>query len=314
MNNYTIAIHGGAGTVKFGELSPAKEALVQVGLEEALQAGRHILENGGAALDAVQAAVRSLEDNPLFNAGRGSVLNYDGGHDLEASIMCGNTLKAGAATGLRTVKNPVLLARAVMDTTGFVFVNGEGAEALARERGLEIVANDYFFTEERRGEWAKKREKEGEPGEAAGGGFGTVGAVALDVHGNLAAATSTGGLTNKRYGRIGDTPLIGCGTYARNGVCAVSGTGDGEFMIRTVVAYDVACLVEYKGLPLAEACRLVSEKFRGIGGEGGLIAVDAAGNVAMPYNSPSMYRGYCSPEKGLYVAIFEDQLGLGPVG
>ncbi len=307
MNNFTIVIHGGAGTVKFGELSPAKEALIRVGLEEALLAGRQILENGGAALDAVQAAVRSLEDNPLFNAGRGSVLNYDGGHDLEASIMDGDTGKAGAATGLRIVKNPILLARAVMDTTDFVFVNGEGAEALARERGLETVANDYFFTEERREEWAKKREKQGEPEPgAAAGGFGTVGAVALDVHGNLAAATSTGGLTNKRYGRVGDTPLIGCGTYARNGVCAVSGTGDGEYMIRTVAAYDVACLVEYKGLPLAEACQVVADKVRGIGGEGGLIAVDPAGNVAMTYNSPSMYRGYFSPEKGMYVGIFED--------
>lgn len=308
MNNFTIVIHGGAGTVKFGELSPAKEALVRVGLEEALLAGRQLLEKGGAALDAVQAAVRSLEDNPLFNAGRGSVLNYDGGHDLEASIMDGNTGKAGAATGVRIVKNPILLARAVMDTTDFVFVNGEGAEALARERGLETVPNDYFATEERREEWTKKREKAGQPapGAAGGGGFGTVGAVALDLHGNLAAATSTGGLTNKRYGRVGDTPLIGCGTYARNGLCAVSGTGDGEFMIRTVAAYDVACLVEYKGLPLAEACQVVADKVRAIGGEGGLIAVDAAGNVAMPYNSPSMYRGYFSPEKGLYVGIFED--------
>jgi beta-aspartyl-peptidase (threonine type) len=307
MNNFTIVIHGGAGTVKPGELSPAKEALVRVGLEEALLAGRQILEDGGAALDAVQAAVCSLEDNPLFNAGHGSVLNYDGGHDLEASIMDGNTGKAGAATGLRIVKNPILLARVVMDTTNFVFVNGEGAEALARERGLETVANDYFFTEERREEWAKKREKESEPEPgAAAGGFGTVGAVALDVHGNLAAATSTGGLTNKRYGRIGDTPLIGCGTYARNGVCAVSGTGDGEFMIRTVAAYDVACLVEYKGLPLVEACQVVADKVRGIGGEGGLIAVDQAGNIAMPYNSPSMYRAYFSPEKGMYVGIFED--------
>ncbi len=309
MTNLTIVIHGGAGTVKPGELSPAKEALVRVGLEEALDAGRQVLENGGAALDAVQAAVRSLEDNPLFNAGRGSVLNFDGGHDLESTLMDGSTLKAGAATGLRIVKNPILLARAVMDTTDFVFVNGEGAEALARERGLEIVANDYFFTEERREEWTKKRQQadEPEPGAAAGGaGFGTVGAVALDVHGNLAAATSTGGLTNKRYGRVGDTPLIGCGTYARNGVCAVSGTGDGEFMIRSVAAYDVACLVEYKGLPLAEACQVVADKFRGIGGEGGLIAVDPAGNVAMPYNSPSMYRGYFSPGKGLYVGIFED--------
>jgi beta-aspartyl-peptidase (threonine type) len=310
MNEFVIVVHGGAGTVKPGELSPAKEVMVLRGLEEALEAGRRILSDGGNALDAVQAAVRSLEDDPLFNAGRGSVLNFDEKHELEASIMDGKTLKAGAVTGLTTVRNPVCLARAVMDHTDFVFLNGQGAEAFARERNFEPVSNEYFLTRERYGEWLKKRnpdeQAESNPS-PSGASFGTVGAVALDVHGNLASATSTGGLTNKKYGRIGDTPLIGSGTYARNGLCAVSCTGDGEYMIRSVAAYDVACLIEYKGLSLEEACRkVIHEKVAGIGGEGGLIAVDKEGNIALPYNSPSMYRGYIIPGKGMRVSIFEE--------
>ncbi len=310
MNKYTLVIHGGAGTVTRQELYAAKEVAVRRGLEEALSAGKWILEKGGSALDAVEVAVRNLEDNELFNAGRGSVLTHNGRHELDAAIMCGKTLKAGAVAAVTGIKNPIGVAREVMDKTDFVLLCGRGAEEFAAEMGVERMPMEYFRTQERFEEWQHKQAKEHHQQNTAsvpGNSFGTVGAVALDTHGNLAAATSTGGLTGKKYGRAGDTPVIGGGTYANNQTCAVSCTGDGEYIIRAVSAYDVSCLVEYKGMRLPDACQLViHQKLQAINGEGGLIAVDRAGNIAMPYNSPSMYRASAAPGQPDFIAIFEE--------
>jgi beta-aspartyl-peptidase (threonine type) len=306
---YTIAIHGGAGTVDRSTLSLDQEIAVQKGLEEALRAGQQLLEKGENALDAVEAAVRSLENNPLFNAGKGAVFNFEGGHELDAAIMCGQTRKAGAVAAITGIKNPISLARAVMEKSEFVLLSAKGAEEFARLQNLETAEEDYFYTEEQYTKWQQKREEmAARLAKPAGGGFGTVGAVALDASGNLAAATSTGGLTCKQYSRVGDSPIIGGGTYANNETCAVSCTGDGEFFIRLVTAYDVSCMLEYQGLSLAEACnRAIHEKMKQLQGEGGLIAVDRLGNVALPYNSPSMYRGYANSNGAFVTAIFEDE-------
>lgn len=312
---YAITVHGGAGTIEPGSITPEKEMAYHVGIEEALQAAYKILSRQGSALDAVEAAVRSLEDNPLFNAGKGAVFTHDGKHELEASIMCGKTLKAGAASRLNAVKNPVSLARKILDHSEFVFMCGSGAEEFAREQNLEFQLEDYFFTHERYQELKQKQEKEWQKANALqdtdhtpGKSLGTVGAVALDIHGNLAAATSTGGLTNKKYGRIGDTPLIGCGTYANNATCAVSCTGDGEFFIRTVAAHEVYSLVTYKGISMQEACDIViHERLKAIEGEGGLIAIDRQGNIGMAYNSPNMHRGSILPDGTLFTAVFGEK-------
>jgi beta-aspartyl-peptidase (threonine type) len=310
---YTIAVHGGAGTIEPGSISSEKESEYHTGIEEALQAANKILCKKGNALDAVEAAVRSLEDNPLFNAGRGSVFTHEGKHELEASIMCGRTLKAGAATGVHQVKNPVTLARAVMDRSDYVFLCGSGAEAFAREQQLELRPEAYFSTEERFQELKEKQEKNSKKAQAQADeeksmekSMGTVGAVAIDIHGNMAAATSTGGLTNKRYKRVGDSPLIGCGTYANNTTCAVSCTGDGEFFIRVVAAHEVYSLMEYKGMSVQEACdAVIHQKLKAIEGEGGLIAVDRSGNIGMAYNSPNMHRGCIHTDGTIFTAVFE---------
>ena len=282
-----MAIHGGSGTINRTEITPEQESAFRFGLEEALNAGYVVLKQGGSALDAVEQAVRSLEDNERFNAGKGAVFSASGRHELDASIMCGQTLNAGAVAGVTNVRNPISLARAVMEQSENVFLLGSGAEDFARDQKLPIEPDEYFFTVLRFQQLAEAQQanKTQLDHSKRNTGKGTVGAVALDQHGNLAAATSTGGLTNKKYGRVGDTPVIGAGTYANNETCAVSCTGYGEFFIRSVVAYDISCLMAYKGLSLKEACAyVVQDKLKVMGGEGGLIAVDRAGNVELPFN------------------------------
>jgi beta-aspartyl-peptidase (threonine type) len=293
---FAIAIHGGAGTLNRVRFSPGLVQQYEKALQQAVQTGLHILQNGGRSIDAVEKAVVELEDCPFFNAGRGAVFNADGGHTLDAAIMDGSTLKAGAVTGISGFKNPILAARAVMERTKYVFLSGHGAEAFAREQGLEEAAPDYFYTEFRYNEWKNKNEHTP---------FGTVGAVALDKAGNLAAATSTGGLTNKKYGRVGDSPVIGCGTYANNNTCAVSCTGDGEHFIRATVAYDISCLIEYKMLTLRDACAYTMQRLQKINGTGGLIAIDRWGNIQMPFNSEGMYRAAAAIDGELTIKIFE---------
>lgn len=287
---YAIAIHGGAGVLSRGDLPVEQEREYLDGLEAALDAGYQLLERGASSLDAAIAAVCVLEDNPLFNAGRGAVLNRDGVAELDASVMDGGTLGAGAVTGLKHVKNPIELARLVMDESPHVMLVGEGAEEFARLQGIELVSNEYFRTPVRQQQLQKllrgvlTRENE----LAA---FGTVGAVALDGHGNLAAATSTGGMTGKRWGRVGDSPVIGAGTYANNASCAVSATGHGEYFIRSVVAHDICAQVEYLKVPLHTAVDNVLAKMARLGGNGGVIAIDARGEIVLEFNSEGMFRG-----------------------
>jgi beta-aspartyl-peptidase (threonine type) len=312
-----IVIHGGAGVIQRESLSPEREAAVRAALTEALQAGHALLAQGGTSLDAVTAAIRVLEDSPFFNAGKGAVFNHDGKNELDAAIMNGRTREAGAVAGVRHVKNPITLARAVMEKSPHVMMIGDGAEAFARQQGVELVDESYFRTEERweslqRALEAEKKQPQGPSAfqDAPVEGdhkFGTVGAVALDQAGNLAAGTSTGGMTNKRFGRVGDSPIIGAGTYA-DPRCAVSATGHGEFFIRYTVARDICARVEYQELPLPEAANhVVLDVLVKAGGEGGVIAMDAQGNVAMPFNSAGMYRGYMGPEGTAAVAIFKEQ-------
>jgi L-asparaginase / beta-aspartyl-peptidase len=288
-----IAIHGGAGVIEPAKMTPEKEASFRAGLAAALDAGYAILERGGSSLDAVIAAVRLMEDDPQFNAGRGAVLDQDGDAELDAAIMDGRGPRAGAVAAVRHVKNPIELARLVMDRSSSVLLVGDGAEEFALEQGVVLVPRGYFRTRARIAELEEAQKAEKERGSALGfSSMGTVGAVALDRAGNLAAATSTGGLTNKHLGRVGDTPLIGAGTYANNETCAVSATGHGEYFIRQVVAYDVCALVAYRKLTLAQAVNeVIHEKLKATGGEGGLIAVDAAGNIVMDFNSIGMFRG-----------------------
>lgn len=300
-----IAIHGGAGVIPRDQLTDGG-VVYRAGLEEALDAGYAVLEKGGSSLDAVTTAVRLLEDNPLFNAGRGAVLAHDGRAYLDASIMDGRDLAAGAVTGVTTVRHPIDLARRVMEKSPHVMLAGDGAEEFAGLQGLERVPNEWFITPTRKrqlervltGATAPRNELQG---------LGTVGAVAVDAAGNVAAATSTGGMTNKRWGRIGDAPIIGAGTYANNASCAVSATGHGEYFIRSVVAYDICALVEYKGWTLAQAAReVVQGKLVRRGGEGGIIAVDPQGNVVLEFNSPGMFRGLRDSTGRRQVAIHED--------
>jgi beta-aspartyl-peptidase (threonine type) len=296
---YALAIHGGAGVVSKKDLTAALENQYLKGLQDALDAGFKILENGGSALDAVEASVISLENNELFNAGRGSAFTSDETHELEASIMCGNRLDAGAACGLKNVKNPILLARTVLEKSNHLFLNGTGAEKFAREQGLPFEPDAYFYTEHK---YRELQESKSQPVRNKG----TVGAVAVDSRGDLASATSTGGLTNKNYGRIGDSPVVGAGTYARNATCAVSCTGDGEYFMRCVAAYDVSALMEYKGYSLKQACEdVIMNKLKNLGGDGGLIAVDREGNVEMTFNSEGMYRGYHQQGQEPAVLIYQ---------
>ena len=304
---FSIAIHGGAGTITKSSMTPEKEQAYLSALSAALRAGKDVLIKGGSSLDAVTAAVVSLEDTPLFNAGKGSVFTHEGHHEMDASIMRGDTLDAGAVSGVKHIKNPVVLSRAVMEKSDHVFLYGKGAEVFAAQQGFSFESDEYFYDAFRYAQLqdainsGKVQLDHTENGDKK---FGTVGAVALDVHGNLAAATSTGGMTNKRYNRIGDSPVIGAGTYANNNTCAISCTGHGEYFLRAVVAYDISCLMEYKGLSLQEACeKVVNDKLVKFGGEGGLVAVDAKGNICLPFNSEGMYRGYAKGDEEV-VAIY----------
>ncbi|MEM1044020.1 MAG: isoaspartyl peptidase/L-asparaginase [Bacteroidota bacterium] len=308
-----LAIHGGAGTIERGSMTPEREAAYRAALEAALRAGFEVIENGGSAVDAVAAAIPPMEDAPLFNAGRGAVFTSEGTVELDASIMDGATLGAGAVAGVTTLKNPVLAARLVMEQSPHVMLTGSGAEAFARQHGLEEVENAYFHTERRRA--ALRRVQERERSES---GFrltdpeawqmtGTVGAVALDQAGHLAAATSTGGMTNKRFGRIGDSPVIAAGTYADDRTCAVSATGHGEYFIRLAVAHDISARMRYLGETVEQAATtVIHETLTDLGGTGGVIALDAAGNVAMPFNTAGMYRGTIDAEGTVTVEIYRD--------
>ncbi|MCU0425814.1 MAG: isoaspartyl peptidase/L-asparaginase [Candidatus Kapabacteria bacterium] len=358
-----IAIHGGAGTIRRSAMTPEKEAQYRAVLTQALYAGHEVLKRGGNALDAVSAAVMIMEDSPLFNAGKGAVLTAEGAVELDAAIMDGSNLKAGAVCGVRGVKNPIVLARRVMDKTAHVMLTGKGAERFAEEQGFERMPDAYFITERRAQELqraqqnttqkplppdetpgsttprntapkrdsSQQKRSEALPGQTSqsqrnqksvayndtapleegsheGKKFGTVGAVALDKNGNIAAATSTGGMTNKKYGRVGDAPIIGAGTYANNVTCAVSATGHGEYFIRSVVAHDIAALIEYKQFSLERAAdEVVMKKLVERGGSGGIIAIDGKGNIAMPFNSEGMYRGCITADGKIRVEIFRSE-------
>jgi beta-aspartyl-peptidase (threonine type) len=297
-----MVIHGGAGTIERSQMTPAQEAAHRAGIEHALQTGYAILNKGGSSLDAVEAAIRTLEDNPLFNAGKGAVFTHEGTNELDASIMDGKTLNAGAVAGVTHIKNPISLARLVMEKSPHVLLDGEGAEAFARHMGVPLVDQKYFFTQERWDALQRVKKKTASPND--NDKHGTVGAVALDQAGDLAAGTSTGGLTNKEFGRIGDSPIIGAGTYADNRTCAVSCTGDGEFFIRAAVAHTVSALVEYKGMPVKEAAQTALNNAKKLGGTGGLIALDRKGNFAMPFNTSGMYRGTVDAAGKISVEIY----------
>jgi L-asparaginase / beta-aspartyl-peptidase len=317
-----LVIHGGAGTIRREQMTPERDREYRAALTEALQAGHRVLLDGGSSMDAVLAAIRVMEDSPLFNAGRGAVFTNDGRNELDASVMEGRTLNAGAVAGVTRVRNPIRLARAVMENSPHVMLAGAGAEAFAEQQGLEMVPPEYFRTQARWDALQRAREQEriplsedDRPGPRSGADlddfkFGTVGAVALDRNGDLAAGTSTGGMTNKRWGRIGDAPIIGAGTYANNQSCAVSATGHGEFFIRNVVAYDICARMEYRGMSLADAANsVVMERLVERGGDGGVIALDRQGNVAMPFNTPGMYRGYIDEQGRPVVMIYHDDPG-----
>lgn len=314
-----FAIHGGAGTILKSEMKPELEKEYRAKLAEALTTGYAILKRGGAGLDAVEAAIRLMEDSPLFNAGKGAVFTSAGTNELDASIMDGKTLKAGAVASLKHIKNPISLARLVMEKSKHVMMVGEGAESFAKQQGIEFVPQSYFYTESRWKALQKekaaeaeqnKRPKDKKPerqhAQSVDHAYGTVGAVALDQDGNLAAGTSTGGMTNKRFGRVGDSPIIGAGTYANNRTCAISATGDGEYFIRLAVAHDLSAMLEYKGLALQEAADTVIEKVGKLGGGGGLIAIDKSGNIAMSFNTAGMYRGRIGADEQPFVEIYKD--------
>jgi L-asparaginase / beta-aspartyl-peptidase len=311
-----MVIHGGAGVIERAHMTPEREASYRAGLAAALDAGYTVLERGGSSLDAVGAAIRTMEDDPQFNAGRGAVLNHDGFCELDAAIMDGTGPRAGAVAGVHHVKNPIDLARLVMDKSPHVLLAGEGAEEFALSQGVVLVPESYFITPARLRELeeAKRTAAEHAPNAplplrpaSAPKGMGTVGALALDAEGHLAAGTSTGGLTNKAYGRIGDTPIVGAGTYA-NESCAVSGTGQGEFYIRQVVAYDICAMMQYQHLSLARAVdTMIHEKLKRTGGEGGVIALDRDGNYAMDFNSAGMHRGVRDSRGHREIAMYHDE-------
>lgn len=308
MKKIAIAIHGGAGTILKKDMTPEKQATYEKGLREAVRAGHEVLEQGGTSLEAVEVAVKSLENCPLFNAGRGSVFTATGKHEMDASIMDGASLNAGAVSLVDGVRNPISLARLVMEKSGHVFLAGEGAMEFARSMDCEFEGPEWFHDDFRYQQWQDIKDTDSfqlDHSVDKEHKFGTVGAVALDEHGNIAAATSTGGMTNKRFGRVGDSPMIGAGTYARNDTCAVSCTGSGEFFIRAVVAYDVSCLMEHKGMSLEDASReVVMKRLLDIDGDGGLIAVDAQGNISMPFNTEGMYRACIRPDGKEEILIF----------
>lgn len=308
MNKIALAIHGGAGTILKSEMTEALENEYKKGLETALLAGWKILQKKGSALDAVEASVVELENFPLFNAGRGAVFTHEGRNEMDASIMDGKSLAAGAVAFIKNVKNPVKLARLVMEKTEHCLLAGEGANEFAREMKIEFADDEYFFTEHRylqlQQAIADNRIQLDHSAEKTKP-IGTVGAVACDANGNLAAATSTGGMTNKKFGRIGDSPIIGAGTYADNLTCAVSCTGHGEYFMRGVTAYDVAARMKYKSLNLEVASLEALDYLTEIGGEGGFITVDALGNVVLPFNSEGMYRGFVTSDTGMETQIYK---------
>lgn len=315
-NKYVLVIHGGAGTILKSQMTPEKEKAYTESLNAALEKGQAVLQKGGTALDAVEATVRYLEDNPLFNAGKGAVFTNEGKNELDAAIMNGQTLAAGSVAGVTTIRNPITAARAVMEKSPHVMMAGKGAEKFAAQQGLEIVDPSYFYTEERwKGLQRAKREdslKANQPGalrqpENKDYKYGTVGAVALDQHGNLAAATSTGGMTNKKFGRIGDAPIIGAGTYANNKTVAISGTGWGEFFIRLVMAKSISDMMQYGKMTLkASSDEMVMKQLPALGGDGGLIAVDKDGNIAMPFCTEGMYRGFVKEGGERTVKIYKE--------
>jgi L-asparaginase / beta-aspartyl-peptidase len=324
-DSFVLVIHGGAGTIKYDPKNPEKQKPYEAALQQALQIGYDTLNKNGSALDAVEVVIRFLEDNPLFNAGKGAVFTSKGTNELDASIMDGSNLKAGSVAGVTTIKNPITLARAVMEKSKHVMLAGKGAEEFAKENKITIVDPKYFYTKAR---WdglqkvkaLEKKEQDsinaaikktafGEyyfEGKNVGGKFGTVGAVALDKKGNIAAATSTGGMTNKKYGRVGDAPLIGAGTYANNTTCGISCTGWGEYFIRLVMAKSVSDLMEYKNTSIDDAAKeMIQNKLPNLGGDGGLIGLDKYGNITMQFNTEGMYRGYIKSSGEKMVAVFK---------
>ena len=296
---WAIVIHGGAGGMTKENLTPELDKEYRASLQVALTAGKKILSEGGSALDAVEQTIRTMEDNPLFNAGKGAVFTHEGKNELDAAIMDGTNLGAGAVAGVTDIKNPISAARKVMVNSPHVMLSGAGASQFAKEQGLEIVPSSYFYTNKRFNELQELLKKEK---------FGTVGCCALDKNGNLAAGTSTGGMANKRYNRIGDSPIIGAGTYANNNTCAVSATGHGEYFIRWTVAHDISALMEYKGLNLKEASDLVvNDKLVKAGGSGGVICVDKSGNISMPFNTSGMFRGFATADGKEGIFIYKDE-------
>jgi beta-aspartyl-peptidase (threonine type) len=305
VRDVVFAIHGGAGNITRQNTPPDVEAQYREALREALRRGAEVIEDDGDALDAAQAAIVFLEDSPLFNAGKGAVFTTDAAHELDASVMDGETLDTGAVTGVQHIRNPILLAREVMDASRHVMFAGQGAELFAVNRGFELVTQDYFFTDRR---WQSLlNAKGGDSSFNFGIETGTVGAVALDDQGDLAAGTSTGGLTNKPVGRIGDSPIIGAGTYANNDTVAVSATGTGEFFIRQVVAHDISTLMDYARLRVDKAAETAIDKVADLGGDGGVIALDRRGNLATPFNTTGMFRGYVTEDGEIVVKLFGDE-------
>ncbi len=309
--SFSIAIHGGAGTIRQEDMTESHSRNVESTLKRSIETGISILSQGGSSLEATAAAVVVMENSELFNAGRGSVFNADGVVEMEAAIMCGKTLNAGAVTCVKNVKNPILLATEIMNKSNHILLDGSGAEMFAREAGIAFEESNYFFTEHRFNqlkEAQKNNNVQLDHSDSNDGKFGTVGAVAMDQSGNLAASTSTGGMTNQHSGRVGDSPMIGAGTYANNNTCAVSCTGTGEAFIRSVSAYDLSAMMEYGGHSLDSAGDIViNEKLSKINGMGGLIAVDNKGNLILPFNSEGMYRGSFKSNGVLNIAMYQDE-------
>ena len=322
-DKYVLVIHGGAGTIVKSQMSPERENAYKAALDKALQTGNDILKSGGTALDAVEATVRSMEDDPLFNAGKGAVFTNEGKNELDAAIMDGKTLEAGSVAGVTIIRNPITAARAVMEKSPHVMMTGAGAEKYAKQQGLEIVDPSYFYTEERWKSLQKAKQQDSlkmhlDHADTTNRGmlkqwenkdykYGTVGAVALDRYGNLAAATSTGGMTNKKFGRVGDAPIIGAGTYANNNTVAISGTGWGEYFIRLVMAKSISDMMEFGKMKLNVAAdEMVMKKLPALGGDGGLIAVDKQGNIAMPFCTEGMYRGYIKNTGEKVIKIYKE--------
>ncbi len=316
IENFGIVIHGGAGTILKENMSDSLEKAYKAVLTEAINVGHEVLKNGGTAMEAVTTTINVMEDSPLFNAGKGAVFTHEETNELDASVMDGETLNAGAVAGVTRVKNPIDLALAVMNDSPHVMLSGQGAETFAEEKGFNLVDPSYFYTERRFQSLKRVKEREQENQISAAfqdsfikdSKFGTVGCAALDKYGNLAAGTSTGGMTNKRWNRIGDAPIIGAGTYANNATCAVSSTGWGEYFIRAMVAHDISAMMEYKGVSLQEAAsEVIQKKVPELGGDGGIVAIDKDGNIAMEFNTAGMYRAHMNSEGELILRIYKDE-------